>query len=108
MSCALFIFFGSVPAAHVESQPVRLTRSPRAWLVWMQGCCLCENRVDNRPRSLHRVFPNEQHAVSTHRVPQQTLIRVNLVCGGLLDCRKTCGLGDKFFAGAFHSGVEAK
>ena len=51
---------------------------------------------------------NEQHAISTHRIPQQTLIRTNLVGGGLLDCRKMRGLGNKFFAGAFDSGAEAK
>ena len=74
----------------------------------MQGCCIRENGVDNRPRSFHSVFANEQHAISTHRIPQQALIRVNLVRGGLLDRRKMRGLGDKFFAGAFHSGAEAQ
>ena len=108
MGCALFIFFGIVPAAHVESQAVRLTRTPRAWVVLLQGCCICENGVDNRPRSFHRVLPNKQHSISTHRIPEQTLIRINLVRGGLLDCRKMRGLGDKFFAGALHSGAEAK
>src|SRR6185437_5167720 len=108
MGCARFMFFGIVPAAHVESQSVRLTRSPRTWLVLMQGRCIRENGVDNRPRSFHRVFANEQHAISTHRISQQTLIGINLVGGGLLDCQKMCRLGDKFFAGAFHSGAEAK
>src|SRR5205823_2160178 len=101
-------FFGIVPAAHVESQAVRLTRSPRAWLVLMQGSFICEYGIDNRPRSFHRIFPNEQHAISPHRIPQQTLTRINLVRGWLLDRRKMRGLGDKFFAGAFDSGTEAK
>ena len=107
MGCALFIF-GIVPAAHVESQAVRLTRSPRAWLVWMQGCVIREDGIDNGPRSFHRVFANEQHAISMHSISQETLIGINLVRGGFLDYRKLHGHGDEFFAGAFHSGTEAK
>src|SRR5437667_8401652 len=108
MGRALFFFFRILPAAHVECQAVRLTRTPRAWLVLLQGCFIREYGIDNRPRSFHRVFPNEQQAISTHRISQQTLIRINLVRLGLLDCRKMRGLGDKFFAGAFDSRAEAK
>ena len=97
-----------MPAAHVESQAIRLTRSPRAWLVLMQGCFICEYGIDDRPRSFHRVFANEQHAISMHSISQETLIGINLVRGGLLDYRKMHGLGDKFFAGSLHSGTEAK
>src|ERR1700687_5803908 len=87
---------------------VRLTRSPRAWFVWMQRCFIYEYGIDNCPRSFHRVFTNEQHAISMHSISQETLIGINLVRGGLLDYRKMRGLGDKFFAGSFHSGTAAK
>jgi len=59
MGCALFISFGIVPAAHVQSQAVSLTRSPRAWLVLVQGCFICQYGIDNSPRSFHRVFTDE-------------------------------------------------
>jgi hypothetical protein len=108
MGCALFIFFGIVSAAHVESRAVRLTRYPRAWLVWMQICDTREYGIDDSPRSFHSVFANEQHAISMHSISQETLIGINLVRGGLLDYRKMRGLGDKFFAGSLHSGTEAK
>src|SRR5439155_20477452 len=97
-----------VPAAHAESQAIRLTRSPRAWLVLVQGCFICEYGIDDSPRSFHRVFANEQHAISMHSISQETLIGINLVRGGLLDYRKMRGLGDKFFAGSLHAGTEAK
>src|SRR5205823_2385585 len=97
-----------VPAAHAESQAIRLTRSPRAWLVMVQGCFICEYGIDDSPRSFHRVFTNEQHAISMHSIFQETLIGINLVRGRLLDYRKMRGLRDKFFAGSFHSGAEAK
>src|SRR5581483_9632725 len=74
----------------------------------MQSCVIGEYGIDNRPRSFHRVFANEQHAISMHSISQETLIRIHLVRGGLLDYRKMSGLGDKFFAGPFHSGAEAK
>src|SRR5580765_1508961 len=108
MGCALFTCLGIVPAAHVESQAIRLTRSPRAWLVLVQGCFICEYGIDNRPRSFHRFFANEQHAISMHGISQEPLIGINLIRGGLLDYRKMRGLGDKFFAGSLHSGTEAK
>jgi hypothetical protein len=108
LGCAFVVSFGIVPAAHVEGEAFRLTRSPQAWLVWMQGCFICEDRIDDSPRSFHRVFANEQHAISMHSISQETLIGINLVRGGLLDYRKMRGLGDKFFAGSLHSGAEAK
>jgi hypothetical protein len=90
---------------HVESQAIHLTRAPRGWLVLMQGCSICEYGIDDSPRSFHRVFANEQHAISMHSISQETLIGINLVRGELLDYRKMRGLGDKFFAGSLHSGT---
>ncbi len=74
----------------------------------MQGCFISEDGIDDSPRSFHRVFANEQHAISMHSISQETLIGINLIRGGLLDYRKMRGLGDKFFAGSLHSGTEAK
>src|SRR5206468_9173084 len=108
MDCALFVFFGIVPTSHIESQVIRLPWTPRAGLVLLQGCCVPENGVDDRPRSFHRVFANEQHAISAHGISQKTLICVNFVGGGFLDYREMRGLGDKFFAGSLHSGTKAK
>ncbi len=74
----------------------------------MQGRFICEDRIDDRPGCFHRVFANEQHAISVHSISQETLIGINLVRGGLLNYRKMCRLGDKFFAGPLHSGTEAE
>src|SRR5581483_5819254 len=74
----------------------------------MQSCVIGEYGIDNRPRSFHCVFANEQHAISMHSISQETLISINLVRGGLLDYRKMRGLRDKFFAWSLHSGAEAK
>lgn len=84
MGCAL-MFFGIVPAAHILSQVICLTRSPRAWFVWMKGCFICEYGIDNSPCCFHRVFANEQHAISMHSISQETLIGINLVRGGLFN-----------------------
>ena len=55
--CTLLPFFGVMPAAHIDSQTVRLTRSPRAWLVMMQRCGIREDGVDNGPKPLPPHLP---------------------------------------------------
>src|ERR1700693_5384073 len=78
------MFFGIVPAAHIDSQTIRLARSPRTWLVWMQSCDIREDGLDNGPGCFHRVFPDEQHGIPMHGVSQKTLIGINLVRGMFL------------------------
>jgi hypothetical protein len=34
--------------------------------------CDCPNGVNNGPGSFHRVFANEEHGISTHRISQKT------------------------------------
>src|ERR1700686_157896 len=74
----------------------------------MQICGIREDGVDNSPGRLPRVFPNEQHGISMHGISKKTLIRINLVRGMFLDCRKLCWHGGEFFAGALHSGAEVE
>src|ERR1700723_3449689 len=82
-------------------------RSPRAWLVLMQGCCIPENGIDDSPSSLNGVLANEKHGISVHSISQKTFTGINLVRGVFLYCRKLRGHGDEFFAGTFHAGAEA-
>src|SRR5262245_16480848 len=70
-----------VPVSETLDQLVGLGRSPGAGLVWMDGCGLVEDRVDDAPGLLDGILAREQRGIAGRGVAEQALVRLHVVAG---------------------------
>src|SRR5208337_5371178 len=85
---------------------VDLSGPPRIWLVFVDRSAGLQHRIDNTPRLFHIVLPGKQGGVSLHRIPENFLVGIHLLCAWMTAPHNLYGLSGDFFPGG--SEIEAK
>src|SRR5881296_3253281 len=72
-----------MPASGGRDSLVDLTRTPGAFLVFVDRSAGLQHRIDDSPRLFYIILAGKQGGISRHRVAQHPLVRVHLVWTGM-------------------------